>query len=227
MTKKLLDPELGELIDIDGLSQLTGIPKSTIRSWRREQFSHLAKIIGYKANTSSIVWYRLDDVKAYLRAEGIDPDTANTALSAAYEAPNAIKAPLGERIDPKSYNALLTLEKIQKDNHWDKYASTHLTNMGYASGYNFLAECAKEVNAIYFGSPDRDTWNLYDNWDKAPKGYEAANLIPRSFIARDFLERAAFESQFWFVWVNTARLAHAKYNHLPVTAEQVCKLPIN
>jgi hypothetical protein len=116
MPTRYEDPEYGTLIQIEELSQLTGIPKPTIRLWRRPDFNHLAKFDHYTNDGTRAVWYRLSDVETWLLANGKDPK-GNRSRFVRNEMPNAVSAPLNAPIDPKRHEAMNYAKKITRNNH--------------------------------------------------------------------------------------------------------------
>lgn len=112
MASRILDPQLGTLIKIEEVSQITGIPKATIRLWRQDKYNHLAKFHYYTNAASNAAWYRLADVEAWLEANGIDSQ-GNRSMFVKVEAPNAFEAPI-EPITPMDAKTHLALTKIAK-----------------------------------------------------------------------------------------------------------------
>jgi hypothetical protein len=114
---RIQDPEYGEMIKIDELSVLTGIPKATIRLWRRPEYQHLAKFDDVEYPNSNARWYALQDVQEWLISNGLDPE-GNVTQGRRNTRPNAFRSnkPV-ERIDPKRHDAITHAKKINRNNH--------------------------------------------------------------------------------------------------------------
>lgn len=89
--KRIEDAELGTLIGIAEVSELTGITKAQLRNWRKPEHVHLARLEGYQNPFSRDVWYRLLDVEKYLAENGVQMGATSFAPIGS---PNAVKAPL-------------------------------------------------------------------------------------------------------------------------------------
>lgn len=201
MATRIEDPQLGTLIKIEDVSSLTGIPKSTIRLWRRDQYRHLAKFDEYTHESSNAVWYRLADVENWLRANGKDVQ-GNRTMFTRVEAPNGVRAPLAEiaeGIDPRKHQALTEARKFNRHNHEElrMKAAKDLDNRNIP--YQLVREFApalteawfKGETPVPFSKPnplELNGWFPAFRWEAPPAEAERAAFM-RVNIARLFCAR--------------------------------------
>jgi hypothetical protein len=87
------DPVLGMLVNISEAERITGIGKSTLRSWRTTENRHRAKFACYLAPANK-AWYRLADLELYAKTQGIELGNSPVFTKIEAKAPDAVDAPL-------------------------------------------------------------------------------------------------------------------------------------
>ena len=111
------DPQYGTFVGIDEASSLSLIPKGTLRLWRREGYTHLAR---FRFTTiDKKVWYPLSDIQRYQKENGIDPEGKRGA-PIFDEGKFTHLPPLpAVEIEPKTHEAIIKAKRITRTN-WEK-----------------------------------------------------------------------------------------------------------
>jgi hypothetical protein len=153
MSKKLFDPALGEMIGINELEQMTGIPKTTIRNWRKPDHAHLAKFKGYQMVGARDVLYRLADVELWLTQNG------RAGLNTGFiplEAPNAVEAPLNDvEADLSKRQGLTEIANITSENAYYVWFD-RFSKVDYERLVNKLKERSAFYKALVLGGNAED-----------------------------------------------------------------------
>jgi len=154
MTTRIEDSKLGTLIKIDEVTALTGISKSSLRSWRRDAYRHLAKFDEYTHPSSNAVWYRLADIEAWLLEHG--KEVTGSSMFIRSEAPNAVRAPVDESMTPDKHAALTELRKITTANHVVTYLPMVNKMVGRGEVHARLMDLQIKFYSLFKGAPDTE-----------------------------------------------------------------------
>jgi len=201
MTTRIEDPQLGTLIKIDEVSALTGITKSTLRSWRRDTYRHLAKFDEYTHPSSNAVWYRLADVETWLAEQGLTAKAPS--LFARSEAPNAVRAPINEDITPDKHHALTELRKINTANH----AVTYLPIINKILGRGEVYARLMDLQLRYYA-------------EKSGAVVESLEFIGNAGVAGEHFE------QYYYGTTQAIRRIYADARKWDVTDAEILALPV-
>jgi hypothetical protein len=216
MTTRHEDPILGTLIQIEELSQLTGIPKPTIRLWRRDEYRHLAKFNHYTSTATRAAWYRLADVHEWLLTNGRDL-AGNRSMFVLNEAPNAVSAPLNEAIDSKRHEAMTYARKITKLTQ-RKLRQSLIKDFDNPTmtWHNFLKKHIAELTDIWFATTGEDPKPFVNAYPGYDGNYPAPNSDP------DFADRDRYD----FIMTALVRLFDAELNGRELSVAEVATIPV-
>lgn len=222
MATRIEDPELGTLIKIEEVSQLTGIAKSTIRLWRRSNYAHLAKFDSYDHPGTNAAWYRLADVEGWLLSQGKDPKGSRTLFSRK-EAPNGFRVPLGERMDPRTHEGLVTLNAITKATWMSNGTQPAGMNWKLATEFEDEWREACKIALTEFVDrfkPEEDPFDL----DTGSVG--GIHWTPRAWDKLSPAEQSKHRMRYDFVNTLAARIIYNKNFDLGIDLSRVIKTEV-
>jgi hypothetical protein len=206
MTKRIHDPQLGELVDISEAERLTGVNKSTLRSWRMTENLHRAKFPCY-LGTANKAWYRLVDLEQYAKTQGVhDLSTSLTKV----DAPNGIDTPLGNVITEAERGALIHIGKITTENYYNGWFSDLQKAYGGSSVTSKrLRELQVHFYSVRTGIPATEI--------------EYINRF--THLQSDASTRLANNEQFWIGTVSAFRRILCELKGYELTDEQILSVP--
>ena len=221
MAKRIEVPRYGTMIGIDELSALTGIPKATIRIWRREEYRHLTRFVPYKF-TGRDVWYRLDEVEDWLVKNGRAAGTTfePVPLYDVADLPNVHTLPLGTPVDPKKAEGLAMARSITLGNWYGKYSKMFKDGtLEQGNWLNFMNKYADDIAKAWFKDEPVVPF--------AKHGYPLNQNYPILMWAKMPIEDTAPEQdRYNFTVVTMLRLVVAELNGTPLTVEDVAALDL-
>lgn len=149
MSKRLFDPEFGEMLGIAEVEFLTGISKSQLRNWRKPEFAHLAKFDEYHGQGNK-VWYRLADVEEFLAQSGV---VVGGSGFRRVERPNAVRSSVVVPFMEEGVKrALVELAEISTENVWLRWSSRLSEMLGAEYPKRLRGEQAR-LYALWKGVP--------------------------------------------------------------------------
>jgi hypothetical protein len=149
LSKRLFDPEFGEMVGIAEVEFLTGISKSQLRNWRKPEFAHLAKFDEYHGQGNK-VWYRLADVEEYLAQAGVALGGSGFRR---VERPNAVRSSVVVPfMSDDLRQALIELSSITTETMWLRWSSRLSEMLGQEYPKRLRAEQAR-LYALWKGVP--------------------------------------------------------------------------
>ena len=217
-------PGYGTLIGIDELSQLTGISKHTIRSWRKPENTHLAKFLYYRNPVNQNLYYRLDEVEDWLKAQGMDGVDSKAAWTVQEGAVNAHTLPLQKAMDYKERELRLRLQAITTENAQVTFKNLDPNDRGGSKCFRQSEEGIRIANEQWrvLHPEDPETFVNVSVGDRVVN----KNLLP---MRRFWESNPAFIAElprWYFVLVNSQRIRIANLTPGILTPEEICAIPI-
>lgn len=208
MGKSIHDAELGEMVDIGEAERLTGISKATLRNWRLPEGKGRAKFDCYEGSSNK-VWYRLADLELYAKSRGVELGKSTFKRNQA-EAPDAIRAPLGNVITEAERGAMIHIGKITTENYYSGWFSDLQKAYGGALPFvNRLKVLQVHFHSVRSGIPES----------------EISYILRAKHLQSDAITRFDNNEQFWIGTVAALRRILCELKGYELTDEQILSVP--